>query len=185
MKKLLMLFCLGLSSHSVWANSLVEMQTNLGNIEIELYDDKAPISVNNFKSYIKSGFYKETIFHRVIPGFMAQGGGMTANMQEKTTRAPIKNEAGNGIANTRGTLAMARTSDPDSATSQFFINVADNKFLNRSPGNPGYAVFGKVVKGMDVVDRIVQVPTSNYGMHQNVPKQPIKIVDIKIKTTGK
>ncbi len=110
---------------------------------------------------------------------------MTANMQEKTTRAPIKNEAGNGIANTRGTLAMARTSDPDSATSQFFINVADNKFLNRSPGNPGYAVFGKVVKGMDVVDRIVQVPTSNYGMHQNVPKQPIKIVDIKIKTTGK
>lgn len=185
MKKLLMLFCLSVSSHSVWANSLVEMQTNLGNIEIELYDDKAPISVNNFKSYIKSGFYKETIFHRVIPGFMAQGGGMTANMQEKTTKAPIKNEAGNGISNTRGTLAMARTSDPDSATSQFFINVADNKFLNRSPGNPGYAVFGKVIKGMEVVDRIVQVPTSNYGMNQNVPKQPIKIVDIKIKTSKK
>ncbi|HFX6241292.1 TPA: peptidylprolyl isomerase [Acinetobacter baumannii] len=185
MKKLLMLLCLGVSSHSVWANTLVEMQTNLGNIEIELYDDKAPMSVNNFKGYIKSGFYKETIFHRVIPGFMAQGGGMTANMQEKKTRAPIKNEAGNGIANTRGTLAMARTSNPDSATSQFFINVADNNFLNRSPGNPGYAVFGKVVKGMDVVDRIVQAPTSNYGMHQNVPKQPIKIVDIKIKNSQK
>ena len=102
----------------MWANTLVEMQTNLGNIEIELYDDKAPMSVNNFKGYIKSGFYKETIFHRVIPGFMAQGGGMTANMQEKSTRAPIKTK-GNGIANTRGTLAMARTSNPDSATSQF------------------------------------------------------------------
>ncbi|MFW1875225.1 peptidylprolyl isomerase, partial [Acinetobacter baumannii] len=99
----------GVSSHSVWAKTLVEMQTNLGKIEIELYDDKAPMSVNNFKGYIKSGFYKETIFHRVIPGFMAQGGVMTTNMQEKTTREPIKNEAGYGIANTRGTLAMART----------------------------------------------------------------------------
>ncbi|MGT2552351.1 peptidylprolyl isomerase [Acinetobacter geminorum] len=185
MKKLLMLCCLGISSHSVWADTLVEMQTNLGNIEIELYDDKAPKSVKNFKDYIKSGFYKDTIFHRVIPGFMVQGGGLTANMQEKTTRAPIKNEAGNGIANTRGTLAMARTANPDSATSQFFINVADNNFLNRSAGNPGYAVFGKVIKGMDVVDRIVQVPTSNYGLHQNVPKQSIKIVDIKFKTFQK
>ncbi|NUF35963.1 peptidyl-prolyl cis-trans isomerase, partial [Acinetobacter oleivorans] len=166
--------CLGLSSHSVWADTLVEMQTNLGNIEIQLYDEKAPISVKNFKTYIKSNFYKDTIFHRVIPGFMAQGGGLTANMQEKTTRAPIKNEAGNGIANTRGTLAMARTANPDSATSQFFINVADNSFLNRSAGNAGYAVFGKVIKGMDVVDRIVKVPTTNDGMHQNVPKQPIK-----------
>lgn len=180
-----MLCCLGISSHSVWADTLVEMQTNLGNIEIQLYDDKAPKSVKNFKDYIKSGFYKDTIFHRVIPGFMVQGGGLTANMQEKTTRAPIKNEAGNGIANTRGTLAMARTANPDSATSQFFINVADNNFLNRSAGNAGYAVFGKVIKGMDVVDRIVQVPTSNYGMHQNVPKQAIKIVDIKFKTLQK
>lgn len=185
MKKLLMLCCLGISSHSVWADTLVEMQTNLGNIEIQLYDDKAPNSVKNFKDYIKSGFYKDTIFHRVIPSFMVQGGGLTANTQEKTTRAPIKNEAGNGIANTRGTLAMARTANPNSATSQFFINVADNNFLNRSAGNAGYAVFGKVIKGMDVVDRIVQVPTSNYGMHQNVPKQAIKIVDIKFKTLQK
>ncbi|MBJ9741748.1 peptidyl-prolyl cis-trans isomerase [Acinetobacter oleivorans] len=181
MKKLLMLCCLGLSSHSVWADTLVEMQTNLGNIEIQLYDEKAPISVKNFKTYIKSNFYKDTIFHRVIPGFMVQGGGLTANMQEKTTRAPIKNEAGNGIANTRGTLAMARTANPDSATSQFFINVADNSFLNRSAGNAGYAVFGKVIKGMDVVDHIVKVSTTNDGMHQNVPKQPIKILEVKIK----
>lgn len=185
LKKIALVLSVGLSSHAVWANTLVEMQTNVGNVEIELYDEKAPISVQNFKSYIKSGFYKGTIFHRVIPEFMIQGGGLNQSMQEKKTKAPIKNEAGNGIANTRGTLAMARTADPDSATSQFFINVADNNFLNRSAGNAGYAVFGKVTKGMDVVDRMVKVPTSNHGMHQDVPNQPIVIKNMTIKALGK
>ena len=153
----------------------------MGNIEIELFNDKAPVSAKNFESYVKSNFYAGTIFHRVIPGFMIQGGGMDANMIEKATKAPIINEANNGLKNVRGTLAMARTSDPNSATSQFFINVADNSFLNRSAMDAGYAVFGKVTKGMNVVDKIVNVPTGNYGMHQNVPKQPIKIISVQIK----
>ena len=153
----------------------------MGNIEIELFNDKAPVSAKNFENYVKSNFYAGTIFHRVIPGFMIQGGGMDANMIEKATKAPIINEANNGLKNVRGTLAMARTSDPNSATSQFFINVADNSFLNRSAMDAGYAVFGKVTKGMNVVDKIVNVPTGNYGMHQNVPKQPIKIISVQIK----
>lgn len=181
MKKLLMTISLLIASQPLFANTMVEMKTSMGNIEIELYDEQAPISAKNFTNYVKSNFYTGTIFHRVIPGFMVQGGGMDANMIEKTTKAPISNEAANGLKNTRGTLAMARTSDPNSATSQFFINVADNGFLNRTATDAGYAVFGKVTKGMDVVDKIVNVPTGNYGMHQNVPKQPIKIINVQLK----
>ena len=181
MKKLFIATSLILASGSLFANTLVDMKTSMGTIEIELYDDQAPISAKNFENYVKSNFYSGTIFHRVIPGFMIQGGGMDVNMIEKTTKAPIVNEASNGLKNNRGTLAMARTSDPNSATSQFFINVADNNFLNRSAMDAGYAVFGKVTKGMDIVDKIVKVPTGNYGMHQNVPKQPIKIISVQIK----
>ena len=181
MKKLFIATSLILASGSLFANTLVDMKTSMGTIEIELYDDQAPISAKNFENYVKSNFYSGTIFHRVIPGFMIQGGGMDVNMIEKTTKAPIVNEASNGLKNNRGTLAMARTSDPNSATSQFFINVADNNFLNRSTMDAGYAVFGKVTKGMDIVDKIVKVATGNYGMHQNVPKQPIKIISVQIK----
>ena len=163
------------------ANTLVEMKTSMGNIEIELFNDKAPVSAKNFEDYAKANFYNGTIFHRVIPGFMIQCGGMDTNMVEKPTKAPIKNESSNGVKNTRGTLAMARTNNPNSATSQFFINVVDNDFLNKGSMNAGYAVFGKVTKGMDVVDKIVKVPTASYGMHQDVPKQPVKILSVNIK----
>lgn len=183
MKKLFMTTGLILASSHLFANTMVDMKTSMGNIEIELFDDKAPVSAKNFESYVKSNFYTGTIFHRVIPGFMVQGGGLDANMIEKTTKAPIVNESGNGLKNARGTLAMARTSNPNSASSQFFINVADNNFLNKSPMDAGYAVFGKVTKGMDIVDKIVNVPTANYGMHQNVPKQPIKIISVQIKNS--
>ncbi|ENV09946.1 peptidyl-prolyl cis-trans isomerase [Acinetobacter higginsii] len=183
MKKLFMTTGLILASSHLFANTMVDMKTSMGNIEIELFDDKAPVSAKNFESYVKSNFYTGTIFHRVIPGFMVQGGGLDANMIEKTTKAPIVNESGNSLKNTRGTLAMARTSNPNSASSQFFINVADNNFLNKSPMDAGYAVFGKVTKGMDIVDKIVNVPTANYGMHQNVPKQPIKIISVQIKNS--
>ena len=169
-------------SLNAWAdNSIVEMKTNQGIIEIELYNDKAPISAKNFEDYIKADFYRGTIFHRVIPGFMIQGGGMDAQMAEKQTRAPIKNESYNGLKNTRGTLAMARTNDPNSASSQFFINTVDNDFLNKSAMNAGYAVFGKVIKGMDVVDKIEKVPTVNRGVHQNVPQSLVLIQSVKIK----
>lgn len=163
------------------ANTLVEMKTSMGNIEIELFNDKAPVSAKNFEDYAKANFYNGTIFHRVIPGFMIQGGGMDANMVEKPTKAPIKNESSNGLKNMRGTLAMARTNNPNSATSQFFINVVDNDFLNKGSMNAGYAVFGKVTKGMDVVDKIIKVSTASYGMHQDVPKQPVKILSVNIK----
>ncbi len=169
-------------SLNAWAdNSIVEMKTNQGTIEIELYNDKAPISAKNFEDYIKADFYRGTIFHRVIPGFMIQGGGMDAQMAEKQTRAPIKNESYNGLKNLRGTLAMARTNDPNSASSQFFINTVDNDFLNKSAMNAGYAVFGKVIKGMDVVDKIEKVPTVNRGVHQNVPQSLVLIQSVKIK----
>lgn len=169
-------------SLNAWAdNSIVEMKTNQGTIEIELYNDKAPISAKNFEDYIKADFYRGTIFHRVIPGFMIQGGGMDAQMAEKQTRAPIKNESYNGLKNVRGTLAMARTNDPNSASSQFFINTVDNDFLNKSAMNAGYAVFGKVIKGMDVVDKIEKVPTVNRGVHQNVPQSLVLIQSVKIK----
>lgn len=181
MKKLFITTALILASSHLFANTMVDMKTSMGNIEIELFDDKAPVSAKNFENYVKSNFYSGTIFHRVIPGFMVQGGGLDANMIEKATKAPIVNEANNGLKNNRGTLAMARTSNPNSATSQFFINVADNKFLNRSNMDAGYAVFGKVTKGMEIVDKIVNAPTGNYGMHQDVPKQPIKIISVQIK----
>ncbi len=153
----------------------VLLTTSLGEIELELDDTKAPVTVANFLGYVDAGYYNGTVFHRVIPNFMIQGGGFTADMQQKETRAPIQNEAGNGLANERGSIAMARTNDPDSATSQFFINHKDNDFLNRSGSSAGYAVFGKVVRGLDVLDKIAQVPTGNRGMHQNVPNEPVLI----------
>ncbi|EZP32736.1 peptidylprolyl isomerase [Pseudomonas sp. RIT288] len=155
----------------------VLLDTTNGQIEIELDPVKAPISTKNFLDYVNSGFYTNTIFHRVIPGFMAQGGGFTPQMQQKETRAPIKNEHKNGLANVRGTLSMARTSVPDSATSQFFINVKDNDFLDQGDG---YAVFGKVVKGMDVVDIIVNSPTTTKQGMQNVPSDPVIIKSAKV-----
>jgi len=163
-------------------NPVVTMETSLGNVKIELFEKEAPISVKNFLDYVKGGFYSGTIFHRVIPGFMAQGGGFTTDRKQKPTNAPIKNEAANGLKNDRGTLAMARTSAPDSATAQFFINVVNNDMLNRpSPDGAGYAVFGKVLEGMDVVDRIVSVKTHNVNMvFQNVPETPVVIKSVKV-----
>lgn len=162
------------------ANSHVLLSTTAGNIEIELDSQKAPVSVKNFLDYVNSGYYNNTIFHRVIPGFMVQGGGFTADMQQKTTNAPIKNEADNGLRNLRGTIAMARTAEKDSATSQFFINVADNAFLDHGQRDFGYAVFGKVTKGMDIVDKIAQVRTENVGPYQNVPSKQIVITSAKV-----
>ena len=163
------------------ADPQVDLRTSMGTIRIELYPAKAPKSVENFLQYVKDGHYDGTIFHRVIPGFMIQGGGMTKDMSQKRTRAPIPIESKNGLKNEVGTLAMARTSDPNSATSQFFINVKDNDFLNY-PGQDGhgYTVFGKVVNGMDVVNKIVSVPTGNRGMHQNVPQTPVVIEQASI-----
>ena len=163
------------------ANPQVELKTNQGTIVIELAADKAPKTVENFLQYTKDGFYNGTIFHRVIDGFMIQGGGMTADMKEKATGAPVQNEAKNGLRNVTGSLAMARTRDPHSASAQFFINLKDNAFLDY-PGQDGwgYAVFGKVVQGMDVVQKIAKVGTGNAGMHQNVPLTPIVIESAKI-----
>jgi len=160
------------------ANPRVALQTTKGRIVIELYADKAPKTVKNFLDYTRAGFYNGTIFHRVIPGFMAQAGGFTPDMTEKPTRPSIQNEADNGLQNQRGTLAMARTPDPNSAAAQFFINVANNGSLNftgKTAEGWGYAVFGNVVEGMDVVDAIVQVPTTTKGQYGNVPVQPIVI----------
>ncbi len=159
----------------------VIIKTTMGNIALELYPDKAPITVANFLKYVEDDFYKDTIFHRVIPGFMIQGGGLTVDMQKKPTSDPIKNEADNGLPNVRGTIAMARLPMPDSATSQFFINVKDNKNLDyQSPANPGYAVFGKVIEGMDVVDEIVGVPTTTTPPHRDVPVEPISIESVSV-----
>ena len=144
---------------------------NLGNVEIELYADKAPVSVENFLAYVDSGFYNGTIFHRVVPGFVIQGGGFTEEMGEKDTQPPIKNEADNGLKNSRGTLSMARTQDVNSATSQFFVNLADNAFLDNGERDFGYAVFAKVVSGMEIVDQIAAAPTGRRGQHQDVPTE--------------
>lgn len=155
----------------------VRLNTSMGDIVLELYPDKAPKTVENFLQYVRDKHYDGTVFHRVMNGFMIQGGGFTADLQQKTTRAPIALEANNGLKNDRGTIAMARTQFPNSATSQFFINVVDNAALNApSPDGYGYAVFGKVVAGMDVVDKIKLVPVGNQGMHQNVPNTPITIL---------
>jgi peptidyl-prolyl cis-trans isomerase A (cyclophilin A) len=157
----------------------VILDTSFGQIEIELEQDKAPISTKNFLGYVDSNFYNGTIFHRVIPGFMVQGGGFTPQMVQKNTKDPIKNEAENGLHNVRGTLSMARTSDVNSATSQFFINTNDNAMLDHGVRDFGYAVFGKVVKGMDVVDNIVHSQTATKSGMQNVPIDPILIKSAK------
>ncbi|MFY8121958.1 MAG: peptidylprolyl isomerase [Burkholderiaceae bacterium] len=157
---------------------MVRLHTSLGVITLELDAGKAPKTVANFLAYVKAGHYDNTVFHRVINGFMVQGGGFEPGMRQKPTQAPIENEAGNGLKNDRYTVAMARTSDPHSATAQFFINVADNAFLNHSAPTAqgwGYCVFGKVVEGRDVVDRIKSVATTRHGMHQDVPEQDVVI----------
>ena len=159
---------------------MITIVTNHGDIAIELFEETAPISSANFRQYVEEGFFNETIFHRVIPNFMIQGGGMTADMREKETRAPIKNEADNGEKNLRGTLAMARTGEVDSATSQFFINLRDNDFLDHGSRDFGYAVFAKVTEGMDVVDSIAQVATGSHGYHQDVPQDAVTIQEIRI-----
>ena len=172
-------------------NPRVEFKTNVGSFTLELYPDKAPKTVANFLQYVNSGFYKGTVFHRVIDGFMIQGGGFDPDMKQKPTRGPIENEAGmaskGGLKNTVGTIAMARTPDPNSATAQFFINVKDNAFLDyrdSSPQGIGYAVFGKVVQGMDVVMQIAKVQTTNVGPFQNVPQKPI-VIESAILKAGK
>ena len=166
------------------ADPQVEIKTSLGDIVVELDPVRAPLTVENFLQYVKARHYDGTLFHRVMPGFMIQGGGFTPDFQEKPTGKPVRNEASNGVPNTVGTIAMARTNEPHSATAQFFINVADNRMLNfRFPTieGYGYAVFGKVVKGMDVVDRIVKVPTGpGPAPHQNVPVKPVIIKSIRV-----
>jgi peptidyl-prolyl cis-trans isomerase B (cyclophilin B) len=165
----------------------VKLATTQGDITLELYPDKAPATAANFVQYVKEGFYNGTVFHRVINGFMIQGGGFDAKMNQKRTRAPIQNEADNGLTNDAYTVAMARTPDPNSATAQFFINVADNKMLNHTGKTVqgwGYAVFGKVVKGKDVVDKIKAVPTTTKGMHQNVPVEPVVITKAEVVQSG-
>jgi peptidyl-prolyl cis-trans isomerase A (cyclophilin A) len=180
-RKFALMFCALLFSSALIAaeNPRVLLSTSLGDIEVELDQKNAPLSAQNFLAYVDSGFYNGTIFHRVISGFMVQGGGFDGNMEQKQTRSPIPNEANNGLRNLRGTLAMARTSNPNSATSQFFINHKDNAFLDYSARDAGYAVFGKVVRGMEVVDKIAQVPTSNRGMNQDVPRQAVEIISAK------
>ncbi len=159
-------------------NPAVRLQTTLGDITIELDNERAPETAVNFLAYVREGFYDGTVFHRVIDGFMIQGGGMTTDLKTKQNRAPIRNEANNGLKNQRGTVAMARTQVVDSATSQFFINLADNDFLdhrNSTPAGFGYAVFGRVTDGMETVDAIRKVPTGRSGMHEDVPLQPVVI----------
>jgi peptidyl-prolyl cis-trans isomerase A (cyclophilin A)/peptidyl-prolyl cis-trans isomerase B (cyclophilin B) len=172
------------SAVAIAANPQVELKTDLGTITIELYPDTAPQTVKNFLEYVQDDFYKGTVFHRVIPGFMIQGGGFSQNFTQKPTRDPVQNEAANGLKNDSGTIAMARTRDPHSATAQFFINVADNEFLNHTAPTAreyGYAVFGRVVKGMDVVKRIAQLATGPGGpFPQDVPKQDVVIRDVRL-----
>ncbi len=164
------------------AAPVVILQTTLGDISIELNPEKAPITVSNFLSYVDSGYYDGTVFHRVIPNFMVQGGGFDPQLQQKATAPPIVNEAKNRLHNERATIAMARTNNPDSATSQFFINLRMNSSLDWYERNPGYAVFGKVIAGMDTVDAMVLQPTGNVGMHQDVPLEPIVIEKAYLKT---
>ena len=176
--KLFIIFLLSFVSTSIFAEKNVQflINTSKGNIVIETYPEKAPITVKNFESYVNKGFYNDTIFHRVIDGFMIQGGGFTKDMSQKQTDAPIKNEADNGLKNEKYSIAMARTQDPDSASSQFFINVNNNNFLD-FPGQDGagYCVFGKVIEGQDVVDKIAKVSTGSANGHQDVPNEQIII----------
>lgn len=157
---------------------MLQFKTSKGTFTVQLFDKQAPVSVENFLKYADEGFFEGTIFHRVIAGFMIQGGGMTPDMQSKRGHAPIQNEATNGLKNKRGTLSMARTNDINSATSQFFINVADNDFLDHKPGNYGYAVFGRIDSGMDVVDEIAAVKTGNKSGHQDVPVETVVIESV-------
>ena len=182
MKKILSTLLLSVFTLPALATNVV-LHTNMGDIKIALNEEKAPISSQNFLDYSKSGFYNRTIFHRVIDGFMIQGGGMESGLKEKKTEKPIKNEANNGLSNKKGTIAMARTSDPHSATAQFFINVNDNDFLDfkaETMQGWGYAVFGEVVEGMDVVDKIRKVKTGTYGYHQDVPKEDVIIQSVSV-----
>ncbi|MCG8317473.1 MAG: peptidyl-prolyl cis-trans isomerase [Pseudomonadales bacterium] len=162
---------------------MIILHTNFGDIKLELYPEKAPDTVKNFVEYVESGHYNGTIFHRVINGFMIQGGGFDKDMKQKPTNAPVKNEANNGLKNESGTVAMARTQDPHSASAQFFINVSDNDFLNFSAETTqgwGYAVFGKVSDGMDVVEKIKAVKTTNHGFYENVPVEPVVIESAEV-----
>jgi peptidyl-prolyl cis-trans isomerase B (cyclophilin B) len=164
-------------------NPIASFKTTLGDFAIELYEDKSPATVANFTAYAKAGFYDGTIFHRVIPGFMVQGGGMLPGLKEKDTKAPVKNEADTGVKNDRGTISMARTSDPHSATCQFFINLVDNKSLNfrsKDTSGWGYCAFGKVTTGMDTIDAIAKVETGNRYPHQNVPTADVVITNVTI-----
>jgi cyclophilin family peptidyl-prolyl cis-trans isomerase len=184
MKKWMMIVvALGLlgGTMSAAVNPQVKFHTSAGDFVVELYPKKAPKTVANFLTYVKEGFYNGVIFHRVIPGFMVQGGGFTSDMHQKETRDPIVNEADNGLANEVGTIAMARTADPDSATAQFFINVANNTFLNfknPTPSGIGYAVFGKVIKGYDVVEKISHVKTTTFGPFGDVPAEDVTILSV-------
>jgi len=183
MKKHLIAFALLASSalSALAANPMVELKTNQGDIVVEVFADKAPKSADNFIQYVKDGFYNRTVFHRVIDGFMIQGGGFDADMKQKSTRAPIENEARNGLRNEVGTLAMARTADPHSASSQFFINLVANTALDYpSRDGWGYAVFGKVVKGLEVVESIAKQPTANRGFHQNVPVEAVIVNSARV-----
>lgn len=193
MKKLVLLFLsfwLALSvsaAHAVSSpkgkNSMVKFHTNLGDFVIQLDAEKAPVTVKNFLDYVNAGFYNGTIFHRVIDGFMVQGGGFEPGMKQKTTNAQIKNEADNGLKNDIYTVAMARTNDPHSATAQFFVNVKNNSFLNHSAPSGqgwGYCVFGKVVEGTDVIDAIKKVKTGNSGFHQDVPKEDVLVIKAEV-----
>ena len=178
----LLAFSLTFASAS-WAAPSVEFTTSAGNFTVELYPEKAPKTVENFLQYVKDGFYENTIFHRVISRFMIQGGGFERDLTEKNTRAPIVNEASNGLLNETGTIAMARTADPDSATAQFFVNLNDNQFLNHTGPEPdliGYCVFGKVTNGLDIVQKIGIVPTGNMSRFSDVPVKPITIKSVKI-----
>ena len=159
---------------------MITIETNKGNIVVELFEAEAPLSCANFRQYAEEGFFDDTVFHRVIPNFMIQGGGMTEDMSQKKTRAPIKNEAANGLKNSRGTLAMARTNQVDSATSQFFINLRDNNFLDHGGREYGYAVFGQVTEGMEVVDSIAGVETGRRAGHDDVPVEAVVIRSVKV-----
>lgn len=158
---------------------MVVFETSMGTIKLEMFTEDAPISVENFLQYVDDGHFDGTIFHRVMPGFVIQGGGFTPDMEQKPTREPIKNEADNGLKNERGSLSMARTQEVNSATCQFFINLVDNEFLDHGSRDFGYAVFAKVVEGMDVVDEIAKVTTGNSGFHQNVPVEPVVVTSAK------
>lgn len=158
---------------------MIRFETSLGSFTVELFEQDAPVTTQNFLDYVDAGHFDGTVFHRVIPGFVIQGGGLGADMRQKPTRPPIRNEADNGLKNRRGTLSMARTNEPHSATSQFFVNLVDNAFLDPGRGGAGYAVFGCVTEGMDVIDRIAAVKTGNKAGHQDVPVTPIEVTSAK------